>query len=94
MCCRGVQRIANPPYLEGFPFPALLSVAPYCVPSGIRVVSIQASLLHDPTPSCTHPKYAQHLTRDAIIQLTLHHYSHWMPTMGRNTAEGIDEALG
>jgi hypothetical protein len=34
-----VQGIANAAYLEGFPFPALLSVAPYCVPGGIRVVS-------------------------------------------------------
>jgi hypothetical protein len=39
MRCRGVQEVANPPYLKGFPFPALLSVAPYCVPGGIRVVS-------------------------------------------------------
>ena len=23
-----------------------------------------------------------------------HYYSHWMPSMGRNTAEGMDEALG
>jgi hypothetical protein len=42
MCCRGVQGIANAAYLEGFPFPALLSVAPYCVPGGIRVVSMEA----------------------------------------------------
>jgi hypothetical protein len=34
-----LQELANPAYLEGFPFPALLSVAPYCVPGGIRVVS-------------------------------------------------------
>src|SRR5918992_1079425 len=39
MRCRGLLRLANPAYLEGFPFPALLSVAPYCVPGGIRVVS-------------------------------------------------------
>src|SRR5215203_1369906 len=39
MCCRGVHGVANPAYPEGFPFPALLSVAPYCVPGGIRVVS-------------------------------------------------------
>jgi hypothetical protein len=37
-----VQRIANPAYLKGFPFPALLSVAPYCAPGGIRVVSMEA----------------------------------------------------
>ena len=27
------------------------------------------------------------------MQLTLDRYSHWMPYIGRNTAEGIDEAL-
>jgi hypothetical protein len=42
----------------------------------------------------THLKYVQHLTGYANIQLTLERYSHWMPSMGRNTAEGIDEALG
>jgi hypothetical protein len=39
MRCRGVQGIANSAYLEGFPFPALLRVAPYCVRGGVRVVS-------------------------------------------------------
>jgi hypothetical protein len=39
-----VQGIANAAYLEGIPFPALLSVAPYCVPDGIRVVSIEGRL--------------------------------------------------
>src|SRR5215212_3428241 len=39
MCCRDLLGLANAAYLEGFPFPALLSVAPYCVPGGIRVVS-------------------------------------------------------
>jgi hypothetical protein len=38
-----VQRIANAAYLEGFPFPALLRVAPYCVRGGIRVVSNRIS---------------------------------------------------
>jgi hypothetical protein len=42
----------------------------------------------------THLKYVQHLTEHASIQLTLDRYSHWMPSMGRNTAEGIDGALG
>src|ERR671919_6996 len=39
--CRGLQM---PHYLEAFPFPALLRVAPYCVPGGIRVVSIQVHI--------------------------------------------------
>jgi integrase len=42
----------------------------------------------------THLKYVQHLARHASVQLTLDRYSHWMPSMGRNTAVGIDEALG
>ena len=33
--------VANPAFLEGFPFSGLLSVAPYCVPGGVRVVSIR-----------------------------------------------------
>ena len=28
------------------------------------------------------------------IQLTLDRYSHWMPSMGRNAAHGMDEVLG
>src|SRR5215218_1146145 len=39
MCCRGVQGIANPAFLGGFLCSGLLRVAPYCVRSGIRVVS-------------------------------------------------------
>jgi hypothetical protein len=34
-----MQGVANAAYLEGFPFSGLLSVAPYCVPGGIRLVS-------------------------------------------------------
>src|ERR687890_2854823 len=43
--CWGVQRLANPPYLGGFLRSALLRVAPYCVPGGIRVVSILPSYM-------------------------------------------------
>src|SRR5215216_2893475 len=39
MRCRGLQRLANTPYLRGFHFSALPPVAPYCVRGGIRVVS-------------------------------------------------------
>ena len=42
----------------------------------------------------THPTYVQKSLGHASVQLTLDRYSHWMPTMGRNTADGIDEALG
>jgi len=40
------------------------------------------------------PKLAQHLLSHSSIQLTLDRYSHWMLSMVKVTAEGIDEALG
>ena len=42
----------------------------------------------------THPTYVQKSLGHASVQLTLDRYSHRMPSMGRNTAEGIDAALG
>jgi hypothetical protein len=36
-----LQGFANPPFLCRFPFCALPCVAPYCVPGGIRVVSVR-----------------------------------------------------
>jgi integrase len=57
---------------------------------------------HDLRHTCTtlllgrgvHPKMVQHLMGHASIQLTLDRYSHWIPSMRRATAEGMDEALG
>ena len=45
-------------------------------------------------PSKVWPGVHRHLAGHASITMTLDRYSHWMPSMGRNTAEGIDEALG
>jgi integrase len=42
----------------------------------------------------THPTYVQKSLGHASVEVTLDRYSHWMPSMGRNTADGIDEALG
>jgi integrase len=42
----------------------------------------------------THPTYVQKSLGHASVQLTLDRYSHWMPSMGRATAEGMDEAFG
>jgi len=41
-----------------------------------------------------HPKMVQHLMGHASIQLPLDRYSHWIPSMGRHAADGMDEALG
>ena len=42
-----MQRVANAAYSEGFPFSGLLSVAPYCVPGGVGVVSLSVCTLRD-----------------------------------------------
>jgi len=36
----------------------------------------------------------QHLLGYASMQLTLDRYSHWIASMGRHAADGMDEALG
>jgi integrase len=41
-----------------------------------------------------HPTLVQHLLRRASITMTLDRYSHWIPSMGRHAADGMDEALG
>jgi integrase len=41
-----------------------------------------------------HPKLVQHLLGHASIAMTLDRYSHWIPSMGRHAADGMDEALG
>ena len=41
-----------------------------------------------------HPALVQHLLGHASITMTLDRYSHWIPSMGRYTAESMDEALG
>ena len=40
---QGFAEACKSAFLEGFPFPVLLRVALYCVPGGIRVVSISSS---------------------------------------------------
>jgi integrase len=41
----------------------------------------------------THPTYVQKLLGHASVQLALDRYSHWMPSMGKHTANAMDEAL-
>jgi hypothetical protein len=43
--CRGLHGLANAPFLGDFLCSGLLSVAPYCVPGGIRVVSHSCSTM-------------------------------------------------
>ncbi len=40
-----------------------------------------------------HPKLVQHLLGHASITMTLDRYSHWIPSMGRHAADGMEEAL-
>ena len=39
-------------------------------------------------------KLVQHLLGHASITMTLDRYSHWIPSMGRHAADGMDETLG
>jgi hypothetical protein len=56
---------------------------------------------HDLRHSCftlllsrrVHPKYVQHLTGHASVQLTLGRHPHRMPTLVKHTASATDEAL-
>jgi integrase len=41
-----------------------------------------------------HPKLVQQRLGHASITMTLDRYSHWIPSMGRHAADGMDEALG
>jgi hypothetical protein len=45
MRCWGLHGLANPAWINRFPFYALPCVATYCVPGGVRVVSISPSHL-------------------------------------------------
>ena len=90
MRCRGLHEFANTAYVSRFLFSGLLRVAPYCVPDGIRVVSI-APLL---SGRGVHPKLVQLLLRHASITIALDRYSHWIPSTRRHAAEGTDKALG
>ena len=41
-----------------------------------------------------HLKLVQHLLGHASITMTLDRYSHWIPSMRRHAADGMDEDLG
>ena len=94
MRCRGLHEVAKPAYLEGLICSGLLSVAPYCVLGGIRVVSSEAQLLHD-SARPRHSPEGRHTWPDKLqFNLTSTATPTRCPQMGRNTADGIDEALG
>ncbi len=89
-----MQEVAKPAYLGRFPFSGLRCIAPCCAPGGVRVVSIEHSCSTILLAGGTHPKYIEQLSGHASIQLILDGYSQAMPSMGHNTADGMDEALG
>ena len=68
----------------------------------LRSASLPSIRWHDLRHTCAtlllgrgvHPKLVQHLLGHASITMTLDRYSHWIPSMGRHAADGMDEALG
>jgi integrase len=57
--------------------------------------------LHDLRHTCAtlllsrgvHPKFVQELLGHASIAMTLNRYSHWIPSMGDQTARAMEAAL-
>ena len=87
-----MQKLANPAYLEGFPFSGLLSIAPYCVRGGIRVVSTEASLLHA-TARLWYASEVRLAPREARLDRALHRYNYRMSSMSRHASHRMVEAL-
>ena len=87
--------------LKGTPLDAQNIVNRYFKPL-LRRTGLPDIRWHDLRHTCAtlllgrgvHPKMVQHLLGHASIQLTLDRYSHWIPSVGRATAERMDDALG
>jgi hypothetical protein len=94
MCCRGAQEIANAAYLGGFLCSGLLSVAPRIA---FPVVS---EWYQKATGDASRPLYNERSFFTFTVPgvrgdaSSLDRYSHWIASMGRHAAEGMDEALG
>ena len=74
------------------------SLKPVLKRAGLR----QNACFHDLQHTCAtlllgrgvHPKFVQELLGHSSIALTLDRYSHWIPSMGEETARAMDAALG
>jgi hypothetical protein len=89
MCCRGLQGLANAPYLSRFPFSALPCVAPCCAPGGVRVVSDRVGI----TARGAHPRLVRELLGHISVTMTIDLYTHVLPSMGEQTALAMDAVL-
>jgi integrase len=65
------------------------SVAPYCVPGGIRVVSNRVRI----TACGAHPRLVQELLGHTFVTMTIDRYAHVLPSMGEQTALAMDAVL-
>jgi integrase len=68
----------------------------------VRAALPPTTRLHDLRHTCatlllaqgTHPTLVQHLLGHSSVSMTLDKYSHWVPSMGEQTAQAIESALG
>ena len=78
-----------------------------CPPTGVKSTLLKRAELegvrfHDLRHTCAtlllsrgvHPKFVQELLGHASITMTLDRYSHWIPSMGDQTARAMEAALG
>jgi hypothetical protein len=69
--------------------------SPHKTAAKINDISVNTVvLLLDSVMPRSLPARARRSPVHASIIMTLDHYSHWIPTMGRHAAEGMDKALG
>ncbi len=78
--------VAESPYLSRFLFPGLLRVAGCCAPGGVKVVS--TSLLQDLRSGADAPGSAVDENRSSVGR------THFLPSMGDQTAAAMKSALG
>ena len=67
-----LQGIANTAYLEEFPFPGLLRVAPYCAPGGIRWYQDERQLQSDGRSDGTYSRTSEPQSADSRFYVLLH----------------------
>ena len=69
--------------------------------SAVKRAGLPKMKLHDLRHTCAtlllsrgvHPKFVQELLGHASIAMTLNRYSHWVPSMGDQTARAMEAAL-
>src|SRR5215208_4991473 len=76
-------------------FPSMLALEPLRRDLAQYMLARSQTHVLYPLASCdTQPTLVQYPLGHVSLTMTLDRYSHWIPSMGRHAAEGMNEALG